>query len=168
MMAVPTTATSTRCTYTQGIMHRRAISSRPWARSPRSELHSFFLTVSHLCVLRYLVEAINEYEGMDGHDDNVGINTLRNLLNEKKPIGSRDTYKSLPKERNAIARQLFVQKWLAPYVRTTEEDNRVEVLREGNGDRRASSCSGTGELASERGSDHGMPYLYGSCRWRTG
>lgn len=109
-------------------MHRRAISSHPWARSPRSRIHVFSLTTSHLCVLRYLVEAINEYEGTDGHDDNVGINTLRNLLNEKTPIGSRDTYKSLPKERNAIARLLFVQKWLAPYVRATEEDNHVEVL----------------------------------------
>ena len=42
----------------------------------------------YLCVLRYVVELINEYEGTEGHDDNLGISTLRCLLDAKTPVGN--------------------------------------------------------------------------------
>ncbi|KAK8818224.1 hypothetical protein AV274_2505 [Blastocystis sp. ATCC 50177/Nand II] len=82
------------------------------------------LSKEYLCVLRYVVELINEYEGTEGHDDNLGISTLRCLLDAKTPVGSHDTYTSLPKDRNTILSELFTYNWLSAY----KCSNKVTVI----------------------------------------
>lgn len=172
MTATPTTASLTRFVFCSTIMRRRATSFPPWDRSQRSVFIPPYFIDRYLCVLRYVVELINEYEGTEGHDDNLGISTLRCLLDAKTPVGSHDTYTSLPKDRNTILSELFTYNWLSAYVPMNGWTDGIEVQQQGHGDWRTAVDRGAGQLAGERRPAPGVPHLHGSCcgrcnkRWR--
>ena len=137
-----------------------------WDRFQRSGISLTAFTASYLCVLRYIVELLNEYEGTDGHDDNIGITTLRYLLDAKTPVGSRDTYASLPKDRSTILTELFTYNWLSTYVDRRRLYNTVEMLQQSDSDWRTAVNCRAWQLAGECSATSRMSHLYGSCSWR--